>query len=90
VLKTICDLQGWRYDPDKDTCARLVKICKENGLFPPLYEAILVGTGTIRNKLGDAHGRGPNPVHQASQEQAAHMIQMTSAHITLLVGLAKL
>jgi hypothetical protein len=90
VLKTICDRRGWQYDPDKDTCARLVKICKDNGLFPPLYEAIFVGTGTIRNKLGDAHGRGPNPVHKASQEQAAHMIQMTSAHVTLLVSLAKL
>ena len=90
VLKTICDHRGWQYDPDKDTCARLIKICKDNGLFPPFYSAIFEGTGIIRNKLGDAHGRGPNPLHQAAQEQAAHMIQMTSAHITLLVSLARL
>jgi hypothetical protein len=89
VLKTICDHHGWTYDPDKDTCSKLVGICRDNGLFPPFYAPIFEATGTIRNKLGDAHGRGPTPVYVVGKEHVDHMIQMTSAHIILLVGLAK-
>lgn len=90
VLKTICQHFGWSFDPDKDTCSKLVGICRENGLFPPFYSPILEATGTIRNKLGDAHGRGPAPLYSVGKEHVDHMIQMTAAHIVLLVGLAKL
>jgi len=90
VLKTICDHHGWAYDSDKDTCSRLVSICRDNGLFPPFYVPIFEATGTIRNKLGDVHGRGPAPMYAVGKEHVDHMIQMTSAHIILLVGLAKL
>ncbi len=90
VLKTICDKHGWTYDKDKDTCWKLVGICKDNGLFPPFYAPIFEAVGTVRNKLGDAHGRGPAPLYAVSKEHADHMIQMTSAHITLIVKLRKL
>jgi hypothetical protein len=90
VLKTICDHFGWAYNPDKDTCSKLVGICRDNGLFPPFYAPIFEATGTIRNKLGDAHGRGPAPMYAVGKEHVDHMIQMTAAHIVLLVGLAKL
>lgn len=90
VLKTICDHHGWSFDPDRDTCSKLVGICRDNGLFPPFYAPIFEATGTIRNKLGDAHGRGPAPTYAVGKEHVDHMIQLTSAHIVLLVGLAKL
>lgn len=90
VLKTICDLKKWPYDPDRDTCSKLVAICKDHGLFPSFYAPIFEATGTIRNKLGDAHGRGPKPMHTVTKEQADHAVQMTSAHILLLAWLAKM
>jgi hypothetical protein len=64
VLKTICAVKGWAYDPEKDTCAKLVGICRDQGLFFPFYALIFEGVGTVRNKLG-AHGGGPKPAHVA-------------------------
>jgi hypothetical protein len=90
VLKTICSIKGWRYDADKDACAALVKACRDNGLFPPFYAPIFEATGTIRNKLGDAHGKGPTPLYTVTKEHVEHAIQVTSAHIVLLVNLAQL
>jgi hypothetical protein len=89
VLKTICTAKGWTYDPDKDTCAKLVGICRDKGLFFPFYAPIFEGVGTVRNKLG-AHGGGPKPAHVATREHAEHMIAMTCAHIDFLVRQAAL
>jgi hypothetical protein len=89
VLKTICAVKGWAYDPDKDTCAKLVGICRDQGLFFPFYGPILEGVGTVRNKLG-AHGGGPKPAHVAAREHAEHMIAVTCAHIDFLVRQAGL
>ena len=50
VLKTICDHYGWSYDPDKDTCSKLVSICRDNGLFPPFYAPIFEATGCCRER----------------------------------------
>jgi hypothetical protein len=90
VLKTICKIKGWAYDPNKDTCAKLVGICKDGGLFFPFYAPILEGVGTVRNKLGDAHGKGPKPEFVADREHAEHMIAVTCAHIDFLVRQAGL
>jgi hypothetical protein len=84
VLKTICSVKGWAYDPDKDACAKLVGICRDQGLFFPFYAPIFEGVGTVRNKLG-AHGGGPKPAHVATREHAEHMIAVTCAHIDFLV-----
>jgi len=90
LLKTICALKKWPYDPDRDTCSKLVSICRDNGLFPPFYTPIFEAVGTIRNKLGDAHGRGPKAQHTVTKELADHMVHMTSANILLLARLAGL
>ena len=88
TLKTICSKRGWTYNPDKDTLSPLVKACNANSLFPSFYVPIFEAVGTLRNKMSDAHGRGPKPLYTVSKEHADHMIQMTSAHITFLVRLA--
>jgi hypothetical protein len=90
VLKTICNAKKWKYDPNKDTCAKLVEICRDNNLFPPFYTEAFKAVGTIRNKIGDAHGKGPAPTHKAEREHAEHMIATTCAHITFLIKQAGL
>jgi hypothetical protein len=89
VLKTICTAKAWPYDPDKDTCAKLIGICREQGLFFPFYGPILEAVGTVRNKLG-AHGGGPEPAHMATHDHAEHMIAITCAHIDFLIRQAGL
>jgi hypothetical protein len=90
LLKTICDIKKWPYDQDHDTCSKLVDICQAHGLFPAFYGQIFKAVGTVRNKLSDAHGRGPAPQHQVSKEFADHMIHMTSSHMLLIAKLAGL
>jgi hypothetical protein len=62
-----------------------VEICRNQGLILPFYVEIFKGIGTVRNNLGDAHGKGPKPAHAATREHAEHMIAMTCAHIHFLV-----
>ena len=90
VMKTICHLKAWTFDRDRDACAKLVGICKDQGLFPPFYAPILEATGTIRNKMSDAHGRGPEPQYAVEKEHADHMIRLASTNITFLVSLASI
>lgn len=90
VLKTICDQKRWAYDRDKDTCSKLVDACHANGLFPSFYVELFKRVGTVRNKLGDAHGRGPVPLHDVGAAHAEHMLHMTCSHIILLCRLAGL
>ena len=88
VMKTICQLKNWKFDPDKDTCATLVDVCQGNGLFPPFYSDLFKRTGTIRNKLGSAHGRGPKPSFQPGGAESEHLLYMTASQIILLCRLA--
>jgi hypothetical protein len=88
VLKTICDRKNWKYDRDKDALARLVDTCYQNNLFPSFYVEVFKQVGTVRNKLGDAHGRGPAPAYTVSQEHVEHLIQFVAAHIVLLAKLS--
>ncbi len=90
VLRTICHHKGWPFDQNKDTFAKLVGICKDNHLFPPFYVPVLEAAGSIRNKISDAHGRGPVPQYAVSKEHADHMIRLASTNITFLVGLSGL
>jgi|LGVC01.1.fsa_nt_gb hypothetical protein len=90
LLKTICDIKGWSYDPHHDTCSKLVKICKDNNLFPPFYVPLFESVGSIRNKLSNAHGRGPTLSFPALLEHAEHMIHITSSHMLFLMKLAGL
>jgi len=88
VLKTICEKKRWPYQKDKDTLGRLLQTVQQKGLISDLYATAIQRTsGDVRNRLG-AHGKGPEPIF-ATVEQAEHMIQVTSAHILLLVRTAK-
>jgi AbiJ-like protein/uncharacterized protein DUF7014 len=88
VLKTICTLKRWTYDKDKATCAALVEVCRDKGLFFPFYTEIFKNVGTIRNKIGDAHGKGPQPEYPATKELAEHMLYVGCTNINLLLALA--
>ncbi len=90
VLKTICTIKGWHYDKDKAGHSDLLAICGANGLFPSFYQNVLAGTGSIRNKVGSAHGKGPSPSFAATKELADHMVHTCCSNILLLVSLAKL
>jgi len=89
VMKTICDIKKWPHDANA-SCAELVDACLSNKLVLPFYADQLKGIGRIRNKLGDAHGKGPTHQVLASQEQAEHMIAVTCSHITFLIRQAKI
>lgn len=90
VLKTICTIKNWKYDKNKDTCGKLVEICQTHNLFPSFYRPILEGIATIRNKTADAHGRGPAPEYQASENIARHMEHLTCAHSLFVIDQASL
>lgn len=90
LLKTICDIKGWPYDGARDTCSKLVKNCKDNNLFPSFYVPLFESVGTIRNKLSNAHGRGPSMEHSVTQENAEHMLHVTSSHILFVAKIAGL
>ena len=83
-LKTILKLKKCSFDPDKDTCSRLVKLVIENGLLPSFYESCFISPATIRNRLGDAHGRGPEKRHEPNTDQADHMINLVCSNILFL------
>jgi len=88
VLKTIIDFKGWNYGPDTDTCAKLIGICRDNNLFPSFYCPAFEAVGSIRNKLSDAHGRGPKKTNNVTKENAEHMVYITLAHIVFLAKCA--
>lgn len=88
VLKTIISFKGWNCDPHRDTCAKLIGICRDNNLFPSFYCPAFEAIGSIRNKLGDAHGRGPEKTNNVTKENAEHMVHMTSTHILFLAKCA--
>ena len=58
--------------------------------MPSFYEACLIAPGTIRNKLGDAHGRGPEKEYQATRETAEHVTHLVCTNILLLRSAGKL
>jgi hypothetical protein len=88
-MKTICKLKNWEYDKEKDTTAKLVAICKANGLFPSFYVTGFENTGTVRNKLSSSHGRA-DELYTVTDAHVDHFIQATSAHIVFFIKLASL
>lgn len=68
TMKTICDIQGWSYQPI-DTGKKLIDICFQNNLIPTylqnqftsLKSNLESGIPTVRNKNG-GHGQGSQPI----------------------------
>jgi hypothetical protein len=90
VLKTICKEKGWAYN-EIDTCSKLVKVCNQNGLIFSFYVPMLEGIGSIRNKLGGAHGKGSTPEYPSTtRDQAEHMIAVTCSHIAFIIKQSKI
>ncbi len=90
VMKIICARKKWPYDAGKATCKDLVEICIKHGLVFPFYAPLLTAIGTVRNKLGDAHGKGPSPEFIAKKEHADHMLFLVCTTVVLLIASAKI
>lgn len=87
VLKSICDTKGWQYNT-KDTSAALIKVCRDNRLFPPegVYSSIVENVATLRNRLSDAHGRH-GQTFVVDDRHVKHLLNLTATNIIFLAGL---
>ncbi len=83
-IKSICSLKGLSFDPQRDTCSRLVKHLIDAGYLPSWYTPCLESVGTIRNRIGSAHGRGPAPTEVPRRYHAEHMFNLVCSHIQLI------
>jgi hypothetical protein len=94
VLKTICAIKAWTSDPEYDQKATLqpmVRFCINKKLFPDFYEQSFLSVATIRNRLSSAHGRGGiSPPPTVTVEEVEHLLNLTAAHILLVIGMAKI
>lgn len=90
TLKVICGLKKWPYS-DKDTAAKLLGVCFDNGLianlhlahFSSLRAGLESGVPTIRNKLG-GHGQGAEPI-EAPDYIVGYQLNLAAASIVFLV-----
>lgn len=85
-LKSICEINNWDFDAERDTCSKLVKKCHAKGAFPSFYIPVLESVGTIRNKVGDAHGRGPKVIVEINKSHANHIINIASSNMLFLAN----
>lgn len=83
VLKVICDRKKWEYT-DAQTLDSLLNTVLPQTSLGGFYTQALMVVGSIRNRLGSAHGRGtkdrPVPRHIAQ-----HALTSTAAAIVLLI-----
>ena len=90
TMKTICDIQGWIYQPG-DTAKSLINVCFKNNLIPTylqtqvtsLKSSLESGVPTMRNKNAD-HGQGSQPL-VVPQYFAAYQLHMTASTILFLL-----
>lgn len=59
-------------------------------IIPPFYSEVFKAIGTVRNRLSDAHGRGPVGQHPVGKEHVEHLINFTAAHIVFLANAANI
>ena len=89
TLKTICDQRGWQYSRGA-TASHLVKVVKQNGLFPSyldksfdqLAATLQSGLPKVRNEQG-AHGQGALP-RETPAYVAAYALHLAAAKILFL------
>lgn len=96
VCKRILDETGGGYDDTEDLPKLYHKAAERLTLAPnqhtePLFKSILGGCqnvvnnlGTLRNKIGDAHGKGGRPI-RPSPRHAALAVNLAGAMATFLV-----
>lgn len=82
VMKVICDRKGWAYN-QTDTAGPLIKIIIANTSLQNYFEPLLIGVGTIRNKLSTAHGAGTT-TKQPSRHVAQYVLNLTASAILML------
>lgn len=95
VMKSICDKRGWAFDKSRATASVLIKVCVDNGLIPPFWDAhynalkslLENGVPTGRNKLG-GHGQGTTPT-EVPPHIVAYMLHMTASAIVFLAEAEK-
>lgn len=94
TMKTICDSQGWNYQPT-DTAKKLIDICFQNNLIPTYLQTQFTslksnlesGVPTVRNKNG-GHGQGSQPL-TVPQYFASYQLHMTASTILFLLEAEK-
>lgn len=94
TMKTICDSQGWSYQPG-DAAKKLINVCFQNNLIPTylqdqfssLRQNLESGIPTMRNKNG-GHGQGSQSL-TVPQYFAAYQLYMTASTILFLVEAEK-
>ena len=94
TMKTICDIQGWTYQPG-DTAKNLINLCFQNNLIPTylqtqvtsLKSSLESGVPTMRNKNA-GHGQGSQPL-TVPQYFAAYQLHMTASTILFLLEAEK-
>jgi len=94
TMKTICDTQGWSYQPG-DTAKKLINVCFQNNLIPTylqdqfssLRQNLESGVPTMRNKNG-GHGQGSQPLN-VPQYFAGYQLHMTASTILFLLEAEK-
>ena len=90
TLKAICMQRRWSY-PEGATAPRLVKVVRDNGLFPSYLEksfdqlaaTLKSGVPEVRNEAG-GHGQGPTP-RETPDYVAAYALHLAAASILFLV-----
>lgn len=83
VLKVICGVRGWRFQPT-DTAAPLLKTVIANAGLESFLEQPLILIATLRNRLSTAHGSGTTARH-VSQAKAEYALNATASAILLLI-----
>ena len=94
TMKTICDIQGWIYQPG-DTAKSLINVCFQNNLIPSYLQTQFTslksnlesGVPTMRNKNA-GHGQGSQPL-TVPQYFAAYQLHMTASTILFLLEAEK-
>jgi hypothetical protein len=83
-MKTILSISNIEFDKNRDTCSKLVGIMIENGKISEVYRGHLESIGTIRNKIGSAHGRGPEQLFTPGKIHSEHMINIVCSCMLIL------
>lgn len=101
LLETVCkhvlDEQEIEYDPKEDLpklwklCADSLNLAPSQHTLEPFKQvlsgctSVVTGLGTIRNKIGDAHGQGRRPVKPKARH-AALVVDLAGAMSTFVVA----